>query len=175
MKDKFDKCRSFENFYSTHFSLVFKIAFNIINDFEAAEEICQDSFIKFRDKAPDFPAAEQAKYWLIRVVKNMCFNALKRKTRENLVYKKISRIPEKTIKSGEEIVLEQETAEIVRTAFDKLPVKLREPLFLKEYGGLNYKEICKVLKISENNVKVRIFRARTALAELLNQEDLHVP
>jgi RNA polymerase sigma-70 factor (ECF subfamily) len=39
---------------------------------------------------------------------------------------------------------------------------LREVLVLKEYGGMNYKEIGKVLGISEGNVKVRAFRAREA-------------
>jgi RNA polymerase sigma-70 factor (ECF subfamily) len=41
-------------------------------------------------------------------------------------------------------------------------------LVLKEYSEMNYKEIGKVLGISEGNVKVRVFRARERLAALLN-------
>jgi len=44
---------------------------------------------------------------------------------------------------------------------------LRMVLILKEYGDMNYKEIGKVLGISEGNVKVRVFRARERLASLL--------
>jgi RNA polymerase sigma-70 factor (ECF subfamily) len=38
---------------------------------------------------------------------------------------------------------------------------------LKEWGELNYKEIGRVLGISEGNVKVRVFRAREKLQEIL--------
>ena len=48
-----------------------------------------------------------------------------------------------------------------------LPEKLRVVLIFKEYGEMNYKEIGRVLGISEGNVKVRVFRAREQLAILL--------
>jgi RNA polymerase sigma-70 factor (ECF subfamily) len=41
-------------------------------------------------------------------------------------------------------------------------------LTLKEYAELNYREIGRVLGISEGNVKVRVFRARERLALLLD-------
>jgi len=53
---------------------------------------------------------------------------------------------------------------------EKLPENLRIVLILKEYGGLNYKEIGRSLGISEGNVKVRVFRARERLSGLLDAE-----
>jgi RNA polymerase sigma-70 factor (ECF subfamily) len=50
-----------------------------------------------------------------------------------------------------------------------LPENLRMVLVLKEYGLLNYKEIGRVLGISEGNVKVRVFRAREALLSLFRE------
>ena len=43
---------------------------------------------------------------------------------------------------------------------------------LKEYGDLNYKEIGKVLGITEGNVKVRVFRAREQLLKILGEDDV---
>jgi RNA polymerase sigma-70 factor (ECF subfamily) len=40
---------------------------------------------------------------------------------------------------------------------------------LKEYVDMNYKEIGKVLGISEGNVKVRVFRGRERLLKLLKE------
>ena len=51
---------------------------------------------------------------------------------------------------------------------------LREVLILKEYGDLNYKEIGKVLGITEGNVKVRVFRAREQLLKLLGEDDVYL-
>ena len=45
---------------------------------------------------------------------------------------------------------------------------------LKEYGDLNYKEIGKVLGITEGNVKVRVFRAREQLLKILGEDDVYL-
>ena len=59
-----------------------------------------------------------------------------------------------------------------REALKKLPKNLREVLMLREYGDLNYKEIAKVLGITEGNVKVRVFRAREQLLKLIGEDDV---
>ena len=63
-----------------------------------------------------------------------------------------------------------EAINLTQKALDKLPEKLKEAVILKEYSDLNYKEIGKVLGISEGNVKVRIFRARKLLEEILRKD-----
>ena len=45
---------------------------------------------------------------------------------------------------------------------------------MREYGGLSYREIASVLRITEGNVKVRVFRARQRLAKILDPSNLHV-
>jgi len=74
----------------------------------------------------------------------------------------------------EDDILRSEAAQELRRHLSLLPDKLREVLVLKEYGGMNYKEIGKVLGISEGNVKVRAFRAREALLKRMKREDSHV-
>ena len=46
---------------------------------------------------------------------------------------------------------------------------------LREYGDMNYKEIGKVLGITEGNVKVRIFRAREQLVKLIGEDNVFLP
>ena len=58
---------------------------------------------------------------------------------------------------------------------EQLPENLKAPLILREFGGLNYKEIATSLGISESNVKIRIFRGREALGKLLPVGDVYVP
>ena len=64
-------------------------------------------------------------------------------------------------------MLQEEARERMTAALKKLPQNLREVLILREYGDLNYKEIGKVLGITEGNVKVRVFRAREQLQKLI--------
>ncbi len=71
-------------------------------------------------------------------------------------------------------MLRDESAEELKKGLDALPESLKSVLVLKEYGGLNYKEIGRALGISEGNVKVRAFRAREALLAKLGEGSKHV-
>ena len=76
--------------------------------------------------------------------------------------------------AADEVLLKEESAGELRQALEGLPDGLKAVLVLKEYGGLNYKEIGRTLGISEGNVKVRAFRAREALLSRLGEGSKHV-
>jgi RNA polymerase sigma-70 factor (ECF subfamily) len=153
-----------------------KILTRMTGDAEAAEELCQETFIKLYQRPDGFPSREEATYWLIRVAKNLALNHGKRKWRETAAYHKALKIPPRPVDSGEAAYLKNEESRKVREALAGLPRKLREVLVLKEYGDLSYREIASVLRISEGNVKVRVYRARERLAGILrDSEEKHVP
>jgi RNA polymerase sigma-70 factor (ECF subfamily) len=159
--------REFKRLYDSAFSVLFRVAFRITNSREAAEDLCQESFFRLYEKNMVFPNPEEAKYWLIRVVKNASLNYAKRKERERKAYQRAFREDDRKEETGEGLLVKKETSGEIREALDKLPENLRMVLFLKEYAEMNYKEIGKSLGISEGNVKVRVFRARERLAALL--------
>jgi RNA polymerase sigma-70 factor (ECF subfamily) len=67
----------------------------------------------------------------------------------------------------ERMAAEGERRERLRTAVASLPLSLRQVVVLT-FEGLSHREIADVVGISENNVAVRLTRARAALAERLN-------
>jgi RNA polymerase sigma-70 factor (ECF subfamily) len=136
---------------------------------EEAEDLCHEAFFKLHEKKMEFPNHDEAKYWLIRVVKNAALNVAKRKTRERRVYQRAFRETRQMEEDSSAELLRKETRKEVQTLLEQVPEKLRTALVLKEYGELNYKEIGRILGISEGNVKVRIFRAREKLAALVKQ------
>ncbi|MDR2494506.1 MAG: RNA polymerase sigma factor [Spirochaetaceae bacterium] len=153
--------------YETVFPILFRVAYRIANSEEAAEDLCQEAFSRLYEKNMVFPNPEEAKYWLIRVVKNASLNYAKRKDRERKAYQKAFREDTRSVDTEEHLFIKQQTQKEIREALEKLPENLRVVLILKEYGDLNYKEIGRALGISEGNVKVRVFRARERLAGLL--------
>lgn len=165
----------FKTIYNATMQMLFKISYRIVNDEEVAEDLAHDSLIKANEKGLTFPTMNDAKFWLIRVVKNASLNYIKRKAREKKAYEKALYEDTRTFRSGETEVLREETIKSAKDALNKLPVKLREVIVLAEYSDLNYKEIGKVVGISEGNVKVRIFRARKLLAEMLGAENVFLP
>ena len=157
----------FKRLYDSAFPVLFRVAFRVTGSSEAAEDLCQESFFRLYEKNMVFPNPEEAKYWLIRVVKNAALNYAKRKERERKAYQRAFREDYRQEETGEGLLVKKETSEEIKSALEKLPENLRMVLILKEYAEMNYKEIGKVLGISEGNVKVRVFRARERLAALL--------
>jgi RNA polymerase sigma-70 factor (ECF subfamily) len=150
--------------------MLFRIARRITNSDEAAEDMVHDSYIKAVERWDIFPTRNDAKYWLIRVVKNNALNWIKRKGREQNVYQRYFKESNDSSESPEDETLKSEAIKDVQHYLDKLPEKFRVVLVLKEYGLLNYKEIGRTLGITEGNVKVRVFRAREALAALMRED-----
>jgi RNA polymerase sigma-70 factor (ECF subfamily) len=184
----------FERIFSQNVDLLLRIAVRITNDWDSAEDVVQEAFGKLLEKRMHFPSDEEARFWLIRVVKNGAINLSKRKVREFKAYEHwwnaettqartsasaallgdVDSQNAGTDQSAEHELLMKESAQEVRDALMRLPEKLRVVLVLKEYEGMSYKEIAKVLGITEGNVKVRAFRAREALFSLLDEGGSHV-
>lgn len=164
----------FKTIYNATMQLLYKVSYRIVGDTEAAEDLVHDSFIKMNEKKIVFPGLNDAKYWLIRVVKNASLNYAKRKGRERKAYERSLREDTRKQESGETELLKEETRRKAKEALEKLPDNLKVVLILREYADLNYKEIGRILGITEGNVKVRVFRAREQLAKLIGEDDVYL-
>jgi RNA polymerase sigma-70 factor (ECF subfamily) len=164
----------FRKIYNATMSLLFKVAVRVVGEEEAAEDIVHDSFIKMNEKMMVFPTIDDATFWLIRVVKNASLNYACRKKREQVVYQKAFHEETRKIRSGETEFLRKETQEKTQEALNKLPENLKTVLIFREYADLKYKDIARILGITEGNVKIRVFRAREQLAEFLGEDNVYL-
>ncbi|PIE97583.1 MAG: RNA polymerase subunit sigma-24 [Treponema sp.] len=164
----------FKTIYEETMKTLYRVSYNIVRDESAAEDLCHDALIKMTQKEMKFPSINDAKYWLIRVVKNTSLNHAKRTGRERKAYARAFKEDTRKVETGEETLLKDETIKTVRAAVDLLPEKLRVVLQLIEYTDLNYKEIGRILGITEGNVKVRVFRAREQLSKLIGETDVYL-
>ena len=165
----------FRFIYEKIMSVIYKVSYNITKKREIAEDICHDCFIKMAEKEMIFPSIDDAKYWLIRVVRNASLNYVKRGAREKKAYQKVFKESTNQTATSEETLLKSETVARVQEAFEKLPENLKSVLQLKEYSDLNYKEIGDILGITEGNVKIRVFRARKRLSKMIGEDDVYLP
>jgi len=164
---------TFQHVYQNVYPIIFRIVYRITGREDVAEDLCQEAFIKYYERVESFPDTDQAKYWLIRVAKNQALNSAKRSGRERRAYERVFHEPQRPPMSGEDEVIRKESEAAVQAALQRLPDKMRTVLVLKEYGQLNYREIGTILGITEGNVKVRVFRARERLLELLKEGESH--
>lgn len=166
----------FRQIYDNVFPVVMKVAFHITYNSDVAEELCQEAFERFYIKELVFSREEEAKFWLIRVVRNLSVNYMKKISRESEYVDGIMNISETDYseEDGASELEKRESVRTVRSAVAKLPEIYKTVIVLREYADLSYSEIASVLHVSETAVKVRIYRARKALEEILGKEDMDV-
>ena len=166
----------FRKVYDANYTLLMQVVMHIVYNQEIAEDLVQEAFERFYVKNISFPTMDEAKYWLLRVSKNLALNHIRRNKREIQLVEKVKKLPGETVNffDSSKAVIEEEERRNVREAVNSLPENLRSVIQLKEYSGLDYKAIGKVLGISETKVKVRGHRARKKLEEILAAEDRDV-
>ena len=164
----------FNSIYKENCNGLVRVSYHITKNMEAAEDVCQEAFIKLYQRLDGFPTAEDAKYWLIKVVKNLSLNYLEHEKVKTRAFDRIKQEPAYTDDTGEKHLLKKETVEKINQAESQLPEILRVPYIMREHNGMNYKDIASALEISESNVKIRIHRARGELRKLLSIGDLYV-
>ena len=166
----------FRKVYDANYTLLMQVVMHSVYNQEIAEDLVQEAFERFYVKNISFPTMDEAKYWLLRVSKNLALNHIRRNKREIQLVEKVKKLPVETVNffDSSKAVIEEEERRNVREAVNSLPENLRSVIQLKEYSGLDYKAIGKVLGISETNVKVRVHRARKKLEEILAAEDRDV-
>ncbi len=162
--------QGFNQVYQAWSPLLFRIVYRMTGRREAAEEIVQEAFIKYYERRDVLPTDDGLKYWLIRVARNLTLNYEKRRGRERRALERVFHEPApRSEKAALDQLTDSESVGDVQAALLQLPENLRTVLVLKEYAGFAYAEIGKMMNISEGNVKVRVFRARARLAQLLKE------
>jgi RNA polymerase sigma-70 factor (ECF subfamily) len=134
-----------------------------------AQEIAQESFLRFYRLDRDGLQAEEARFWLYRVARNLALNELsKRRTRHKFL-SRVNEVFRRKTPDPSENLEQAERRQIVLEMLRSLPEQQRAALLLREQEEMSYREIARVLNITESKVKVDIFRARSAMRALWNE------
>ena len=144
-----------------HKDKVRNLVFLTIGNRELVDDISQEVFISVFNKLKFFRFESQFTTWLYRITVNKCKDHL-RKIKIRSIFVPIKDTDEDIggfSRPSESI----DVKEVVHSAIDKLPEKLKIPLVMREMDGLSYKEIADKLDCEVGTIKSRIFRARETL------------
>jgi RNA polymerase sigma factor (sigma-70 family) len=161
-------------FYTEHRSELLSHANRVLKDSAKAEEITQDSLIKFMLAAPELESQEHALSYLHRTIENLCIDYFRLEGRRpNLVVIDDAQAEvEATWQvSGDhsEVLTQAEDAAIIRQALALLSPAERAALVMWEMEGRSTEEIAAELGIKESAVRHTVSRARTSLRRVLSE------
>ncbi len=172
---------AFERIFNKYKVSIINLSFRFIRNREIAEEVAQEVFIKVYEKKVHFDPRSKFSTWLYRVTVNASMDFLRKKKfsfrsleeplgdQEDSGRTLLDNLSDpKSLSAGESIV-QEETKKLVRQGIDRLPENLRSPILLYQFEELPYKEIAKILGITEKAVEKRIYHAKQILREKLSK------
>ena len=148
---------------------VFGLAYHFVHNREEAWDISQDVFIKAHRSLNKFRGDANFKTWLMRITANQAKDCLKKKRVPTVEFNEAfqgesmrSRLPE-----PRRALEAAEIGEAIQQALETLSVKHRTAFVLREFEGLSYEEMARVMRCSIGTVMSRLHHARKKLQKSL--------
>lgn len=147
-----------ERYITLYRTTVFRVALNYVKNFEDAEDISQDAFVKLYTCKESFAADENVKAWLIRVTINLSKNHIKKSLRRGY-----AELPE-------EIPFEDSNDTALYDCIRRLKPEYSGVIYLFYYEGYSVKEIARLCGLTSAAVRTRLCRGRDRLREMLKED-----
>lgn len=163
---------AFERIVNQHKTMVYSLALRISQQTEDAEELAQDVFMRVFENLASFKGESKLKTWIYKIAFNWCMNKTKTKRHyESVSYETQYQLSDFTLNAYEQLA-QAEMQEALREAMHKLDQvdSIIVTLFYLEEMSID--EISEVLSFSKSNIKVKLFRARKKLKEIIETKQL---
>jgi RNA polymerase sigma-70 factor, ECF subfamily len=151
---------AFEVLYDRHGGAAYSLAYRIVGDRAAAEEVTQEAFISVWRSGARFDAARgSVRSWLLSVVRNRAIDFLRSRAGKapKLTFDDDAVLEQRPAQERtEEEALQRETAAEVRGAIGKLPGEQSKVIELAYFGGFSHSEIARILGLPMGTVKGRM-------------------
>lgn len=158
---------AFDAFVRKYYGDILKYCTFHCADREEAEDLTQETFVRFFAKLSEYRHVGKAKNYLYTIAANLCKNAFAKRAPLTA--------EEETLEALGERAADAENAAtthlLLEWALGELPPEQREVVILHYYQDLKQREIAEILEIGLPLVKYRLRQAKLRLSELIGKEE----
>jgi RNA polymerase sigma-70 factor (ECF subfamily) len=151
---------AFEVLYDRHGGAAYSLAYRVVGDRAAAEEVTQEAFISVWRSGARFDSARgSVRSWLLSIVRNRAIDFLRSRAGKapKLTFDDDSVLEQRPAQERtEEEALQRETAAELRGALGNLPGEQSKVIELAYFGGFSHSEIAEILSLPMGTVKGRM-------------------
>ena len=149
---------------NTYADVLYRICFMMLRNSYDAEDVVQNTFIKYYQSDSEFDSDMHKKSWLIKVAVNECKDQIRfRKRHPTISMDEYTEIAQSDDASDHKDILE---------ALMKLPQKFRIVMTLYYAEEYKVKEIAEILHTNESVIKKRLQKGRNLLQKIYREEFL---
>lgn len=152
---------AFREVYSRYAPRVNAYCLRVLGNRQQADDVFQETFIRFYERVKTSYKTGTIRGFLITIARNLCLNQ-KRDKKSNIAFEEYHSIISDNLPGERE-----ELYNIITSSLDLLDFEYKEPLVLRIYDGMSYKEIAEICDISPENARKRVFRAKKQIKEII--------
>ena len=170
---------AFREIVERYQSKVFSIIHGIVRQRNDVEDIAQQVFAKVYFSIRNFDFRSSLITWIYKITVNECFDYLRKKKVRKLVYESDMSEDEVRRVENTEPAIDRSTRtdstlarrDYIVKLMDRVSDEEKQLLVLKEVEGYSVEELAGMLKMNENTIKVKLFRARQKLVKAAQRLD----
>ena len=145
---------------------LFRLALRITLNRAEAEDVVQETMIKVWNRRERWDEIESIEAFCLTICRNISLDKMKKAENQNQSLEEEYDAPDKSYASNPEEQAElRDRVQLIRRLINNLPEKQRSVMQLRDFEGKSYKEIAQILEVSEEQVKINIFRARQTIKQ----------
>ena len=152
-------------------NILYRLALRITLNSAEAEDIVQDTLIKVWNKRDEWNKIESIEAFSLTICRNLALDRNKRMDNRNDSLDETNIEKADLLSNPYEDATHKDKMDLVRKLVDRLPEKQRSCMQLRDFEGKPYKEIAEILGVTEEQVKINIFRARQSVKEKFQKFD----
>ncbi len=146
---------------------LYRFALRFLGNEDEAKDVVQEVFIRVWNGREQMNEVQNWEAWCMRITKNLSLDRIRSLTRRQMQsLDEVFDIRENNLTPHESTELD-ESMQSINSMIAALPEKQRQIIHLRDIEGYSYNEICEILELDMNQVKVNLFRARTTVREKL--------
>ena len=146
---------------------LFRVIRSILKDDNETEEVMQDAYVRAFEHLGQFEGRSRFSTWLTKIAVYDAYARLKSRQRTSGFDDYMEQLMATSDRSPEERAFQSELRSLLETAVDSLPDDYRAVFIMRDVEGLSTAETADCLDLTEENVKVRLFRARALIRRQL--------
>jgi RNA polymerase sigma-70 factor (ECF subfamily) len=148
--------------FTRHYAGLCRFLEGMLGEPGAAQDAAQESFLRLHRHGVDRLPGDEARFWLFRVARNLALSELARRRTRHRLRDQLVRWLRGEDAGPEAALARSQNSSLARQLLAELPEHQRAVLLLREQEAMSYRDIARVLGVSEAKVKVDLFRARSA-------------
>lgn len=146
---------------------LYRLALRITLNPADAEDVVQETMMKVWSRREQWEQIESMEAFCLTICRNLALDKIRKmgNDEQSLDAEEYDAPDHSHSADPEEHAIQQDRIRLVRRIIDNLPEKQRSVMQLRDFEGKSYKEIAAILEISEEQVKINIYRARQVIKQ----------